>query len=315
VARSVTNDPADFALVLAILGGVGAALCWAVSSLASARGARRIGAWSTVAWVMLIGTAIAVPATVVAGGGASFTETTVGLLVVSGASNIAGLLLIYTAFSIGKVAVLAPIVSTEGAMAAVIAILLGERVSLPIGLLLAVITAGVLFASSEGERPSGEAPLAVEPGGLVATAAPSPQGRPLRAVAIALVAALLFGINLYSSARIGVELPAVWAILPARLGGAIGLFVPLLLLGRLRLTRDALPFVVIVAVCEVVGVAVYAFAARDQIAVAAVTSSQFGAMAAIASVLLFHERLRRIQVVGVALIAAGVAALAALQAA
>jgi drug/metabolite transporter (DMT)-like permease len=69
-----------------------------------------------------------------------------------------------------------------------------------------------------------------------------------------------------------------------------------------------------VAVAEVVGTAVYAFGARDGIAVAAVTSSQFGAIAAVVSVLAFGERLRRIQVAGVVLIAAGVGLLAALQA-
>ena len=89
---------------------------------------------------------------------------------------------------------------------------------------------------------------------------------------------------------------------------------PLLVTGRLRLTRAAAPFVVVVAVAEVVGRGVYAFGARDGIAVAAVMSSQFGAIAAIVSVALFGEQLRRIQVVGIAVIAVGVAALAALQA-
>ena len=84
-------------------------------------------------------------------------------------------------------------------------------------------------------------------------------------------------------------------------------------MGRLRLTRVALPFVVLVAVAEVVGTAVYAFGARDGIAVAAVTSSQFGAIAALVSVVAFGERLRRVQVVGIVVIAIGVATLAALR--
>jgi uncharacterized membrane protein len=130
---------------------------------------------------------------------------------------------------------------------------------------------------------------------------------------IAVAAALAFGINLYASARIGATLPLVWSILPARLGGLLFVALPLLATGRLTLSRAALPFVVTVAIAEVVGTAVYAFGARDGIAVAAVTSSQFGAIAAVVSVLAFGERLRRIQVVGIVLIAAGVALLAALQ--
>jgi drug/metabolite transporter (DMT)-like permease len=307
--------------VLAIVGGLGAALCWATSSLASARSARRIGAWSTVAWVMLIGTAVAAPLAFVAGGGATFTPTVLTLLVIAGASNVLGLALVYTAFGAGKVAVLAPIVSTEGAMGAVISIVLGEQVALPVVAVLAIIAAGVILTASE--RSGSE--TVVEPGALAAIEpTPVQRGREsglaqnapgVRAVVLALSAAFLFGINLYSSARIGAELPIVWSMLPARLAGAVGLAIPLLVLRRLRLTREAVPFVVVVALAEVIGTGLYAFGARDGIAVAAVMSSQFGAIAAIASVLLFGEKLRRLQVVGVGVIAAGVATLAALQAA
>lgn len=88
---------------------------------------------------------------------------------------------------------------------------------------------------------------------------------------------------------------------------------PLLLTRRLRMTREALPFVVVIAVVEVLGVASYAFGARDGIAVASVVSSQFGAIAAVASVGLFGERLGRLQAAGVVLIVAGVGVLSALQ--
>jgi drug/metabolite transporter (DMT)-like permease len=102
--------------------------------------------------------------------------------------------------------------------------------------------------------------------------------------------------------------------MPARLGGFVFVALPLLATGRLRLTRVAAPLVVVVAVAEIAGTAAYAFGARDGIAVAAVMSSQFGAIAALVSVVLFGERLRRIQVLGVGIIAAGVAVLAALTA-
>jgi uncharacterized membrane protein len=301
--------------VLAILGGLGAALCWAASSIASSRSARLIGSWATLGWVMLIGTFIAVPATILWGEGADFTPTALTLLAISGAGNVVGLLLAYTAFKAGKVAVIAPIISTEGAMGAVIAILLGEQVGIAAAVVLTAIAIGVIVASSGGDD------AVAEPGGL-ATDASTVEARPAasgpghpgrRATLIAVAAALAFGINLYASARIGATLPLVWSILPARLGGLLFVALPLLATGRLTLSRAALPFVVTVAIAEVVGTAVYAFGARDGIAVAAVTSSQFGAIAAVVSVLAFGERLRRIQVVGIVLIAAGVALLAALQ--
>lgn len=306
--------------MLAILGGLGAAICWATSSMAAARSARLIGSWATVGWVMLIGVLIAVPATVVGGAGANLTPDALALLGISGAGNVVGLLLAYTAFKAGKVAVIAPIISTEGAMGAVISIALGEQVAIAAAIVLTAIAIGVILASSGRDEPA-----VAEPGGLAANPAapgltpvtdataigPGHPGR--RATIIAVAAALAFGINLYASARIGATLPLVWSILPARLGGFLFVALPLLLTGRLRLTRQALPLVALVAVTEIVGTAVFAFGARDGIAVAAVTSSQFGAIAAVVSVLAFGERLRRIQVVGIVAIAVGVALLAAIQ--
>lgn len=298
--------------LFAILGGLGAAICWATSSMAAARSARLIGSWATVGWVMLIGVLIAVPATIVGGAGANLTPDALLLLGISGAGNVVGLLLAYTAFKAGKVAVIAPIISTEGAMGAVISIALGEQVAIAAAIVLTAIAVGVILASSgRGE------PAVAKPGGLVADlvapdpAAPGHPGR--KATIIAVTAALAFGINLYASARIGATLPLVWSILPARLGGFLFVALPLLLTGRLRLTRQALPLVALVALTEIVGTAVFAFGARDGIAVAAVTSSQFGAIAAVVSVVAFGERLRRIQVVGIVAIAVGVALLAAIQ--
>jgi drug/metabolite transporter (DMT)-like permease len=309
---------ADFALVLAIVGGLGAAICWAVSSMASARSSRQIGSWATLGWVMVFGALIAVPATVVAGGGANLNQDALLLLAISGAANLVGLLLAYTAFQTGKVAVIAPILSTEGAMGAVISVAFGEQVGIAAAVVLTAIAIGVILASVGG----GDEPAVAEPGGLTLDAPPAGRASPDRAnpghpdrkaTILAIAAAVSFGINLYASARIGATLPLVWSILPARIGGVLFVALPLLATGRLRLTREALPFVVVVAVAEVVGTAVYAFGSRDGIAVAAVTASQFGAIAAVASVLLFGERLRRNQLAGVVAIAVGVATLAALQ--
>ena len=301
--------------MLAILGGFGAALCWATSSMASARSSRLIGSWATLGWVMLIGAVIAVPATIIGGAGADLTPTALELLAISAVGNIVGLLLAYTAFQGGKVAVIAPILSTEGAMAAVISIVFGEAIGIAAALVLTAIAAGIILASAGSPNEV----AAAEPGGLVVQTDPLLADRPgpgqpgRRATLLALGAVLFFGMNLYASARIGVTLPLVWSILPARLAGFLFVALPLLATGRLRLSREALPFVVVVALTEVVGTLVYAFGARDGIAVAAVTSSQFGAIAAIVSVVAFGERLRRVQVAGIAIIAVGVAILAGLQ--
>jgi drug/metabolite transporter (DMT)-like permease len=235
--------------VLAILGGLGAALCWATSSMASARSSRLIGSWATLGWVMLIGAFIAVPATIVAGGGADLTPTALQLLGISAVGNIVGLLLAYTAFQGGKVAVIAPILSTEGAMGAVISIVFGEQVGIAAAVVLTIIAIGIVLAAAG----SPDEVASAEPGGL----AVPPESRPARranpghpdtrSTLLALGGVLFFGINLYASARIGATLPLVWSILPARLGGFVFVALPLLATGRLRLTREAVPFVIVVA--------------------------------------------------------------------
>ena len=50
-------------------------------------------------------------------------------LVIGGVGNAGGLLLVYRGLRVGKVGVVAPIASTEGAIAALIAILAGESLS------------------------------------------------------------------------------------------------------------------------------------------------------------------------------------------
>jgi drug/metabolite transporter (DMT)-like permease len=137
---------------------------------------------------------------------------------------------------------------------------------------------------------------------------------PIPTALLAIAAATFFGINLYVSGLIGQEMPLAWSALPARLVGTLLIALPLLLLRRLRLTRTAAPLVLVNGVTEVLGIAAFAFGAREGIAIASVMSSQFAAIAAVAAVFLFHERLTRIQVVGVATISIGVAVLAAIRA-
>ena len=51
-----------------------------------------------------------------------------GWLVVAGGGNVVGLLLVYGALRVGKVSIVAPIISTEGAIAAVLAVAAGEAI-------------------------------------------------------------------------------------------------------------------------------------------------------------------------------------------
>jgi drug/metabolite transporter (DMT)-like permease len=280
----------------AILGGLGAAAAWAVTALTAATSSRRIGSPSTLAWVMLTGLLVVGPVALAQGKPAGLDGAALGWLALAGAGNVGGLLLLYTGFRLGGVGVVAPVSSTEGAVAALIAVAAGEELGAGTALALAAIVAGVvLVASAHAHVPDLEH---VDP----------------RAALFGLAAAGAFGTSLYATGRASLDLPIAWAILPPRLLGVAFVFVPLLLARRLRLTRAAAPFVVGGGLAEVVGFTCYAFGARHGIAVAAVLASQFAALAAVAAAVLYGERLGRNGVVGVAVIAVGVAVVSALQA-
>lgn len=286
--------------MIAIVGGLATAVLWATTLLGSARSARLIGSWSTLGWVMLVGLAISVPLVVLTSPPVDLTQTQFVLLTVAGIANAGGLLFVYTALQRGKVGVVGPIVSTEGAIGAGLAILAGDEISGPALAILGLIAVGVALAAFERR-----------------TAAPDEIGHTVSAPVTALLAltgAVLFGINLFATSRLAGELPLAWTVLPARVAGVVGVTIPLLLMRRLRIVRPAIPFVILVGVAEVAGTLTYAFGARDSAAIAAVLASQFAGIAAIAAFFLFGERLSRVQVIGVLTIAVGVGLLAALQA-
>ena len=279
--------------MVAVLGGIGAAACWATATLCASRSTRLIGAWSVLAWVMLVGFVVTAPFLAIRGVPAALDAHELPWLVLSAAGNVGGLLFAYKALRVGKVSLVAPITSTEGAIAAVIAIIAGETLGAGAGLMLIVIATGVVLAS-------------IGPGGG--------SGDRLRASLFAGCAALCFGVSLYSTARVSADLPLVWAVFPARLLGVAVVALPLALARRLRLTRQALPLVIGSGLCEVLGFASFALGSRHGIAVAAVLASQFAALSAVAAYFLFRERLTRLQLGGIVSIALGVAVLTAIQA-
>jgi uncharacterized membrane protein len=283
--------------MIAILGGLGAATVFATATLCSSRSARMIGPGPVLSWVMLIGLVIVVPWATLKGVPEDLDAGSVGWLSIAGLGNVAGLLLAYSALRVGKVGIIAPIVSTEGAIAAVIAVVAGEHLSAGAGVTLGFIAVGIVLAAAARDPDPGPAQA---PAWFVA--------------AYAFGAAASFGFSLYATARVSADLPIAWALVPPRIAGVLLVALPLIVTSRLRLTRAALPLVLASGVAEVVGFALFAVGSRHGIAVSAVLASQFGAIAAIAAFLLFRERLTRVQIGGVVTIVAGISVLSWLQA-
>jgi drug/metabolite transporter (DMT)-like permease len=229
--------------------------------------------------------------------------------------------LTYAALRIGKVSIVAPIVATEGAVAAFIAVALGDQIGAIAGVMLAVIATGVVLSTLEPGRtdvPAGDFDLVADsiedeprPDPTTRTATGERPIDTRRAALLAAVAALIFGVGLVAAGRSASLVPVAWVALSARLIGIVVVVVPLVLQGRLRLTRVALPLVVIAGTGEVIGSMLSAWGSRDSIAITAVMGSQFAAIAAVAAYFLFKERLGHRQIAGVVLIVTGVTVLAA----
>ena len=265
-------------------------MAWGAGTLCSARSSRIIGAASVVAWVMLVGLVANLAVIAVGPTPGSLGAADIAWMLVAGFGNVAGLLLEYSALRRGKVGIVTPVISTEGAIAALLAVAAGEALGVARAVVLAVVALGIVLAGvTPGESRS--------------------DGHKSAAFWLAALAALSFGISIFATGHLSASLPVGWAVLPPRLVGVAVVTIPLALSRRLKLARAALPLVVTTGLCEVLGFVCYAVGARDSVAVAAVLGSQFAVVASVAAYFFLRERLTWLQLAGVVLIVAGVAAL------
>src|SRR5204863_76931 len=124
-----------------------AAVAWAISTLCSSRSSRLIEPAAVVAWVMLVGLLITAPIAIAEGVPDSLNASSGGWLALAGIGNVVGLVFTYGALRLGQVALVAPLVSTEGAIAAVIALAAGETLAPRVGVTLGAIAIGIGLSS------------------------------------------------------------------------------------------------------------------------------------------------------------------------
>jgi drug/metabolite transporter (DMT)-like permease len=284
--------------VTAVLVGGAAALFWGVAGLVNGRFARLAGAHRTVAWSMLTGALVCGVIALSRGWPSEATHRDWLWTLGASAGAMAGLLLSYESYRRGKLGVVAPIVATQGAIAAVLSVLAGEPldpVAIPV---LAAMVVGVALAAAPASSPDAEVRAA---GGLIA---------PL----LALVSAVAFAASLFSAAQVGDGLHPFWIAWASRLFGLAAVVVPVAAVVGLRLERRVWSFAAVGGTLELGGLVSFVIAARDNTAVASVMASQFAIVTALGGFLLWGERLGRLQVVGVAVVLLAVAVLTALQA-
>lgn len=283
-----------------------------------------IGSRVVLAWVMIVGTIVGLPIAFVSGVPATVPPEAPGLLLLAGLCYSGGLYSAYRALTIGKVSIVAPIVATEGGIAAVIAVALGDTLGATAALLLTAVAIGVVLSAIEPARPDVpildieiaadalEGPAPSDPiDAATVPSRPASPSRTLEAVGWSLMAAVIFGVGLVAVGKAAVLLPPIWVAVSSRLIGLVIVALPLVLQRRLILTRATVPLLLIAGTGEIIGSTASAWGATDSIPIVAVLGSQFAAIAAVVAFMLFGERLSRTQVLGVILIVAGVSALAA----
>ena len=191
---------------------------------------------AVVAWVMVFGLIVTAPIAAASGIPKHLVSGSGVWLLVGGGGNVVGLMISYRALRIGKVALVSPIVSTEGAIAALIAVVAGRA---------SRSTSHSLSSSS-----------------CSASVWPLSHRTPSGTRSDWLTPALWFSPSLPPSASGSASTGPVgpercfrrhgWC-LAARLIGALVIAAPLALRGRLELTRRALPLVIGAGIAEVVG--------------------------------------------------------------
>jgi hypothetical protein len=108
------------------------------------------------------------------------------LLALAGICNAVGLRIEYAALRRGKVGVVTAIASTEGVIAAVIAVVAGVHLAVGTAVVLLAVGVGVVAASAHPD------PVSESASGM-------------RSALLAVPVALLFGVTLYSTGRVGAE--------------------------------------------------------------------------------------------------------------
>lgn len=278
--------------MIGVVGGLLAAILWGTSTVVASRSTRMIGSQQALGYVMLTGFVLCLVAAPLSEGVPSLGRHGAAWALLAGAASVFGLSMVYRALRIGKVGVVAPIASTEGALAALFSVvLLGQGLSAATSVALTVVAVGVIVVTFHGSRADLQ----------------------LRPTLYAFIAAVVFGVGLIASSQAGHAIGPLWTILVARVIGILFVVAPLALRGAFPWPGPALRLVVFSGLAEVTGFAGYIIGARDGVAVPAVLSSQFAAVAVIVSYFAFGERLTARQLSGALVITAGVAAVAALR--
>ena len=306
--------------MLTVVLGLGSALGYALHDFLMVKVVRATAVWTAMCWSMGVGLVILLPLALVLYGlpsGAAEWRAT-AFAMGGGLCEAAALACLLRGLVTGDLSIVTPLASLAGGVVAVIAVVGGESLSRPamIGLPLAV--AGGLLASIEkapaevfrldeaeeahGAGGDGAAVAAVAPPAVAGEqpALPARRARGTSGAGWALLSSALFAVVILLLAQ-ATALPPVAIAAYGRLGTMVVLVPVALLLAGLRLPRRLAGRCGIAGVFDATGFLLFAAAiVIGPLAVASVVIAQGGTMAVLLGYLALHERLSRLQYVGVA---------------
>lgn len=270
---------------------LGSSLVWGTSDFAGGLFAKRIAAVRVVAVAQIGGllTMCVVLGVRVAQGVAIADGPWYLYGALAGLTGAVGLVCFYAALSMGTMGVVSPVASMGAVVPVAAGLATGDRIGVAVGIGLALMLFGVVLASGP------------ELGG----------GAGRTPVLLAFVAAVAFGLSLFCmdrAAEVDV-IPALWAMRIASVwalllawrfwpGGPVGARVP----------RRDVPMIMLVGVGDLAANALFSFAAaQGMVSVVSVLGSLYPVVTLIWARVLLDERLRPVQVAGVAATLGGIA--------
>jgi len=274
---------------ITVVLGIMCALAWGLPEVQLARATRNLGIVPTIIGSIAIGLLVTSPILFFTDGLPHITARGAVLIIGMGVLTFVGYVAGFSAFQTGKLTIVAPTIACEGAVAAVIAILLGESFDTRILLLLPLAVIGVVLAAM-GSSEEGQSSGALK----------------------AAVAALIWGGILTLAAPVAGEVGVIWGFVLVRLVAlviALPIGLKLGVVGKARLDwKNVAAWGIGDSVASLLFVAA---ADRGPVAVAGVLAAQFATVGVIVGMVFLKERLHLRQWIGIITVILAISAIAA----
>jgi drug/metabolite transporter (DMT)-like permease len=298
--------------VFAIALALGSSLVYGVSDFLGGLKSRSL----PLLWVLLIsqGSALAVLALIVLGAGEGPPSGSyLGYAVLAGVAEAVGVAALYRGLAIGVMSIVAPVAAIAPVVPVITAIFLGEEPDPIQGAGIVAALAGIAIISW-GTRPDEAPPVRCPPGEVAERRAGGLRVSPEVGTSIlfGLLTALGFGGFLVGMDAAS-EGSVPWALLIARLT-SVAAFTVAYVVTRPPLTvrRSELPVLALIGFLIIGADSLYAVASTEGLlSVVVVLSSLYPAVTIALARVYLHERLQRLQQVGVAAALCGAVAIAA----